>query len=242
MNADGSRQRNLTHNGLLDENPVWSSDGRKIAFVGTSGRTSDVYVMNADGSGQRRLTRGMWPLGEYCGCPSRGLSRPPAPAWSPDGQEIAFLGKPYGSLELYVININGSGRRRLTQNASVTDTTPAWSPDGRRIAFVADGVYVVNADGSGQRNVSRSAAYDGEPAWSPDGRIAFRSTRDGNAEIYVVNADGSGLQRLTHNPQRDGSPAWSPDGRRIAFAREGGDVYVMNADGSGLQRLTQRGS
>jgi len=235
MNADGSGQRNLTRNSLLDENPVWSPDGRKIAFIGTREHNSDVYVMNADGSGQRRLTRGMGPLFRLRGTPS-GLSRPPSPAWSPDGQRIAFLGKPNGGWELYVINVNGSDQRRLTYSGA---GSPAWSPDGQTIAFVSSspeeafGVYVVNADGSGQRNLSRSLAYDAEPAWSPDGRsIAFRSTRDGNAEIYVVNADGSGLRRLTHSPGRDGSPAWSPDGRRIAFLSRG-QVHVVNADEGG---------
>ncbi len=191
--------------------------------------------MNADGSGQRRLTRGMGPLFRLPGTPS-GLSRPPAPAWSPDGLRIAFLGKPSGSWELDVINVNGSGQRRLTYSGA---GSPAWSPDGRTIAFVASrpeeafGVYVVNADGSGRRNLSRSTAYDAEPAWSPDGRsIAFRSTRDGNAEIYVVNGDGSDLERLTRDPARDGSPAWSPDGWKIAFLSRG-EVHVMNVDGGG---------
>jgi TolB protein len=112
MNADGSRQRNLTHNGLLDENPVWSSDGRKIAFVGTSGRNSDVYVMNADGSGQRRLTRNAT-----------------GPVWSPDGRKIAFAS---GNGEIYVMNADGSGQRSLTRNQPGFVFSFAWSPALKR--------------------------------------------------------------------------------------------------------------
>ena len=106
------------------------------------------------------------------------------------------------------------------------------------------GVYVVNADGSGVRNLTRKprgAAY-AAPAWSPDGRkIVFAGARDGNSEIYLMNADGSGQRNLTLDPAYDGDPGWSPDGQKITFVsnRDGlYEVYVMNADGSGQRTLT----
>ena len=95
----------------------------------------------------------------------------------------------------------------------------AWSPDSRKIAFVSrrDGnreVYVVHADGSGKRNLTRNPAADFAPIWSPDGRtIAFESDRDRDAEIYVMNADGSGQRNLTRNPAPDRAPVWSPGGK-----------------------------
>ena len=104
--------------------------------------------------------------------------------------------------------------------------TPAWSPDGRKLAFVSgrDGnaeIYVMNADGSAQENLTRQPASDSHPSWSRDGRrIVFVSRRDGNSEIYVMNADGSGLRNLTRTPSSDLDPAWSPDGRAIAFVQK----------------------
>ena len=120
-----------------------------------------------------------------------------------------------------------------------------------RIAFTStrDGnleIYVMNADGKGQTNVTRNAATDAQPSWSPDGkRIAFMSERDKNHEIYVMNADGSGQVRITNHPASDSLAAWSPDGKRIAFTskRDGNhEIYVMNADGSGQVRITNHPS
>ena len=95
-----------------------------------------------------------------------------------------------------------------------------WSPDGKRIAFVSnrdgnDEVYVMNANGSGQRNISNDGAQDNSPAWSPDSsQIAFVSKRDGSKEVYVVSADGSGsAKRLTTAPDKlsdNYDPIWAP--------------------------------
>ncbi len=178
----------------------------------------------------------------------------------PDGGEasvaaavgrLAFASDRDGNLEIYVMNADGSGQRRLT-HTSAFEQNPTWSSDGTRIAFGRSGggteqIYVMNADGSAVRRLSRGSARAQAPTWSPDGaRILFTSSRDGNEEIYVMNADGTGVRRLTHSPQSDISPTWSPDGGKIAFARDLApaaapsqlDVYVMNADGSGERRLT----
>jgi Tol biopolymer transport system component len=121
-----------------------------------------------------------------------------------------------------------------------------------RIVFMSerDGngeIYVVNADGSGQTNLTDNPAIDRYPTWSLDGsRIAFVSFRGKNEEIYVMNADGTDQVNLTNNPAFDGTPAWSPDGSRIAFSHNlqvefKPDIFVMNADGTDQTRLTMDG-
>jgi Tol biopolymer transport system component len=236
VNADGSGQRRLARNGRA---PAWSPDGRTIAFLSDS----KIYLMNADGSDHRPLTK---PLGK------RAL------AWSPDGRKLAFLSDGDSCqfcFNLYVVGSDGSGLRNLTSKLAAGHmgdpgpaSDPAWSPDGQKLAFVRlnalHGIYVVKADGSGLRNLTPKpvGAYTA-PAWSPDGRkLAFVSERDGNSEVYVMNANGSGQRNLTRNPADDADPAWSPDGRKIAFAsnRDGKyGVYVMNADGSDQRKLAQ---
>ena len=254
INADGTGQSRLTTNSANDIFPAWSPDGSKIAFVSLrdGDRNSnteidaylDIYVMNADGSGQTRLAAG---IAETTFDTIFVLDG--HPAWSPDGKQIAFISDRDGDLEIYVMNADGSGQTRLTTDSAVS-LGFAWSPDGSRIAFTSRGrnwdIYVMNADGTGQRRLTTDAAVDEWPAWSPDGsRITFVSRRDGNSEIYVMNADGSGVTRLTTNSVIDMRPAWSPDGSKISFVSfSDGDVpelCVMKADGSGVTCLTVSG-
>ena len=233
LNADGTEQGWLTLSAVGA--PAWSPDGRKIAVV--SGRhgpeNSEIYVMNTDGSGERRLTH-------------NGV-RDSAAAWSPDGRKVAFVRERARRSDVYVMNADGSGQRRLTRDASPSHGL-AWSPDGRKIAFLSrrEGnweMFVTNANGSELRNLTQDPAADSAFSWSPDGRrIAFMTKRNGTWQIYLMNADGSGHRRLTRNAAYDGDPAWSPDGSKIAFGsyRFGNsEVYVTNADGSGQRNLTR---
>jgi len=239
MNADGSGQTNLSNNPALDAVPAWSSDGTKIAFSSNRDGNYEIYVMNADGSGQTNLTN------------NPGQDR--TGSWSPDGSKIAFYSDRDGNGEIYVMNADGTGQTRLTYNAAYDDGA-VWSPDGTKIAFSTDRdggccptpqhheIYVMNADGSGQTNLTNNSEPDGAANWSPDGtKIAFNKRVGLNHEIYVMNADGSGQTNLTNNSEPDGAANWSPDGTKIAFNKRvdlNHEIYVMNADGTGQTNLT----
>lgn len=215
MSPDGSEQRRLTRNAVGDWEPVWSPDGRRIAFV----RNWQLYVMNADGGGQRRLTRAV--VSEVSvKNENRAEGNYSIYARTSESQGLWYTGLTYGfrsKAERVAQTIRDHGARHLA---------PAWSPDGQRIAFerrlgrvqrracggcgtaLVFEVHVINADGSGQQSLTRRGA---QPAWTIDGRIAFVTRRDRNAEIYVMNADGTGLRNLSRTRRwHESSFAWSP--------------------------------
>jgi TolB protein len=217
--ADGRHARRLTKekgdpstpSGLFHQGePAWSPDGAKIAFVSRRDGRSHVYVMNADGTGTRRLTS--------------SAKDDDRPAWSPDGSRIVFSRE--GAL--FGIPAAGGPASRVGHGLG-SATNPAWSPDGLRIAydyrrpgFVARELYVMRADGTASRQLTRLGRTSALPAWSPDGkRIAFQSkTQVGHSEIYTIGADGRSLRQVTRSGTDAIQPAWSPDGN-LSFSRDG---------------------
>jgi tricorn protease-like protein len=210
MNADGSNLVRLTNSPSSDDRPAWSPDGTKIVFVSARDGTADIYVMNADGTNPVRLTN--------------SAAYDAEPAWSPDGSRIAFSSDRDGTTAIWVMNADGSAPTRLTTIASPRgDRQPAWSPDGTKIAFsrksatnTNSDIFVVNADGTGVKQLTRFIDNAADPAWSPDGsKIALGSQKvlcgfydyDCGPLIFIVGADGGQYYSL----QIDGAnPAWRP--------------------------------
>jgi Tol biopolymer transport system component len=249
-------ERNLTNHPAVDETPAISSRG-DIAFSTDRDGNLELYVLHVSGA-LRRVTQTA-SFDEF------------TPAWSPNGQKLAFTRAPAGGLDaclgppftgcttfgIYVMRADGSGAPQLLSDAAgAEDSGPRWSPNGKRISFTSDRtgdyeVWVINADGTGETNLTNSpTTTDGftwPPAsWSPDGRrLAFGRTTAFDLslfEIHVMHADGSNVQQLT-DAETQGTaftPVWSPNGRQIAFVRlleTGGDLFVMNADGTGQQTV-----
>ena len=156
MKADGSGQKWLTSG----SRPAMSPDGQRVAFQSGD---DQIYVMNVDGSHAVPLTSGLVAVGR--------------PAWSPDGRSIVYPGKlaEGGSLDLFVVNADGSGTTSQRTDDTLDDSWPAWSPDGLSIAYtrgtvggVANEIYVMNADGSDQVDITNDPANDWAPSWGID--------------------------------------------------------------------------
>jgi Tol biopolymer transport system component len=219
--------------------PSWSPDGSRIAFTSFRNGKGDIYVMNADGSRQRRVTT--------------SPAHDDLASWSPDGTRIAFVSdREGGQADIYVMDADGSDVTRLTTDPG-GDYAPTWSPDRTRIAFWSnrDGntnIYSVNVDGSGEHALTTDRANDHSPRWGPDGRIIWVSTRNTGIKqsLYVMNGDGTDQHRLTTRASfwNESRPTWSPDGSRIAFLADrdfplgNTEIYTIGADAAGLTRLT----
>lgn len=254
MRTDGTGLRQLTDTDGENFLPEWSPDARRIAFVSTRDtvpgerRVGQVYVMNADGTNQKRLTD------RSAGYVDGSLD------WSPDGKQIVYVCRELNDFQeqLCVMGADGAGRRRLLP-AGWRGIDPAWSPDGRTIAFSGtepNGGYLhlwgVPPEGGTPRQISveLNTLHEEEPQWSPDGtRLLFRSLRPrppfgpGLFEVFVMRVDGSDRRPLIADMaplSTSHSARWSADGTRIAFLRDYGaeeGFYFVSSDGSGAQRL-----
>ncbi len=221
LDLESGTQTNLTKDKANDYSPTWSPDGKFIAFVSDRDAvlldearglwTNNIYIMDANGSGVRRLTDDNQTNG-YGGL-----------AWSPDGQNLALCLSSltsyggYFPLGIHLMELNNLTLTRLTFDSANIQCDPKWSPDGSQILYVVSGsefsnIYRMNSDGSSQVNLSPdSSAYDTSPSWSPNGsRVLFASRRDGAYHIYVINVDGSEPIRLTNGPGEETFPVWLP--------------------------------
>ncbi len=210
----------------------------------------DLYTVGRDGADLRRLTN-------YNTYTAESVV-------SPDGKRIVFTSLKDGDLDIYVMNIDGTNVKRLT-NTPGYDGGPWWSPDGTKIvyrshhpsdstelaqynALLKDGLvrpskvelFVMNADGSDQRQITRLGGANFGPSWTVDGgRVIFASNyknpRSRNFDLFLVNLDGSGLEQITTHGEFDGFPMFSPDGRKVMWAsnrngKEAGETNIFVAD------------
>ena len=156
--------------------------------------------------------------------------------------------------DIYVMEDNGTNRRRLTQNTETDDYEPRWSPDGERIAFTrqmdrkrhdSQDLFIINVDGTNEQRLTDYRGYDNGPSWSPDGtKLAFNSTRSGTWQVHVIHLATLHVTQLTGLDGVEGdaaaSPDWSPDGAQIVyekFTEFGRNLYVMSADGENPRPL-----
>jgi len=229
----------------------------RIVFSAGHPYEEDIYVINADGTGEMRVTTD--PAADF------------DPTWSPNGERIAYRHQTgpgdERTTDIYVISVDGSGETNLTRTDGVLDWGPAWSPDGSLIAWNSDrndpGIgdldgFVMRPNGSRVEEITDELFFE-YPSWSPDGeQIAFMSQVGADYEIFVIDVDGSDAQQLTDSPGDDGWPSWSPNGSRILFSsirddcaysdapdcKTTGDIgpyhtlYVMNANGSNVTRVS----
>jgi Tol biopolymer transport system component len=203
MDRTGRNPVNLTNHPANDGWARWSPNGRHIAFHSFRDGNFELYLMDSDGGDVTRLTN-------YPGVDQ-------FPDWSPNGHEIAFR----RDTDVYVLDLNSGEARRLTA-ATPLNQMPVWSPSGQEIAFMSaragyPSVFLMNADGSDQRNLTPKDPGDADsdwisraPSWSASGReIFFMSSRPAtglDTEIFVMNADGTDVRRLTSSVGMDGSP------------------------------------
>src|SRR5512133_575086 len=182
---------------------VYSPNGSRIAFTASEGGNSDVWVMNADGAGARRLTSHA----------ALDLS----PAWSPDGKRLAFVSDRAGTPQLYVMGADGSDPKRLTFQGNYNQT-PQWSPRGDQIAFTArderkvfDVFVVTVASGRIDRITQDQGRTNEEPSWAPNGRlVVFRTDRNGAAQLVVSDPKGERQTVVAGGVGDLSAPAWGP--------------------------------
>lgn len=234
--ADGSSQQITFEE--RDSHAQWSPDGKSIIYVNNRNYFSALYRYDLESAEVQQLT-------DY----QNDLE----PDWSPDGHRIVFTTSRDGFQELYTMKPDGTDLQRLTNNVNLNDLRAKYSPDGKYIAYmtnysVGDGtgeIWLMNADGSNQRQITDNDYDDRSPIWSPDSRyITFiGATGKQKNAIYLYDVESDALEQITNPFLPSRQAVWSPDGKWLAFVLYSLDgqesqIYVMMPDGSNMRPVT----
>jgi len=244
INVDSKSEVNLTNSQYDDSSPAWSPDGTKILFVSSRGQSdSNVYLMNNDGSNQTGLS------GDTQDTP-RGIQL----AWSPHGDKIFFVAVGKGSLDIFMMDADGSDPINLS-NSLNSDTFPAIQPirhfaNNGSIVFTRTReqgntqLYTMTVEGLNVTRISSSLENsDSYPSWSPDGtKILFQSIRGADSDIYVMDHNGNNETKLLQSALFDTYPSWSSDASKIVYVASSGttdgNLYTIRVDGSDQELVT----
>jgi len=212
---------------LAQTGPLNGSGGGIIAFISNRAGSEEIYLMNANGSAQTRVTNNS--AFEF------------DVSWSPDGNRLAFCSNLQGGFDIYIMDVidittaTFSDPVRITNDPAL-EMSLSWSPDGSRIVYSGpNGITIMDADGRNVSYVNTSPVAGQQPSWSPNGdRLAIVSQQG----LYTIGIDGSNLQQLTSTSAL--VPEWSPDGNKIAYvATEAAeDIFIINNDGTNNRRIT----
>jgi TolB protein len=218
---DGANQQRITVTKSLDLAPTWSPDRKALAYFSYRTGYQDIIVAYLE-QGRRAMPA--------AGTPEKQNL---LPVWSPDGTKIAFVSNRDGNPEIYVMNVDGSGVRRLT-NHPENDTTPTWNPTGNQIAFTSNrngnpNIWTMNADGSDVRQLTRDTWSD-RATWSPApfNEIAYTSRSGAGFDIKIFDFATRSVRTITDGIGSNEQPAFSPNGRHIAFnSTRGGKEQIF---------------
>ena len=238
---DGANQRRVTITRDANGFATWSPDARAIAYTSwrrvATGGLPDILVSF--------IYQGLLET------PAKGIGSNMLPSYSPDGTRIAFMSNRDGNNEIYTMNRDGSGLRRVT-NHPAADATPTWSPSGAQIAFTSDRtgqpqLYVVNADGSGLQRLPIPDNYADKSTWSPApyNEIAYSARVGGGFDIHIFDFATRMTRSVTSGEGANESPSYSANGKHIAFqsSRSGRyQIFTIGRDGNGLKQVTRDGT
>ncbi len=229
LRLSAHRIADFVYEKLTGERGVFST---RIAYVTRAGARYTLWVADADGENSQTALAS----------PESIIS----PAWSPTGQQLAYVSFEARKPVVYVHDV-ASGKRRLVANFRGSNSAPAWSPDGRSLAvtLTRDGgsqLYAIDANGGEPRRLTQSNSIDTEPAYSPDGKsLYFVSDRGGAPQIYRMSASGGAAERVTFSGSYNISPALSADGRWLAYVSRIGGAFklqVMELSSSTVTSIT----